>query len=49
MLIKGFDNALVGMEVGEKRSISLDVGDAYEGRDCDACVTPMPKMRITGT
>jgi len=29
MLIKGFDNALVGMEVGEKRSISLNVGEAY--------------------
>lgn len=29
MLIKGFDVALVGMEVGEKRSISLTKEEAY--------------------
>tara|TARA_R110000765_G_scaffold329254_1_gene420132 strand:+ start:55 stop:570 length:516 start_codon:yes stop_codon:yes gene_type:complete len=29
MLIKGFDSALVGMEVGEKRSIALTKEEAY--------------------
>ena len=38
MLIKGFDSALVGMEVGEKRSISLAKEEAYGDINPDAYV-----------
>ena len=32
-LIRGFSNAIVGMEVGETRSVTLEAEDAYGSRD----------------
>ena len=44
-LIKGFDDAIVGMAVGEKKSIHLTPEDAYGYRD-DGATLEMPKDKF---
>jgi peptidylprolyl isomerase len=41
-MIKGFDNALIEMEVGEKKTVSLSPGEAYGERKEEA-ITNVPK------
>lgn len=41
-VIPGFDNAVVGMEVGEKKEVRLEPGDAY-GERTDDRVIAVPK------
>jgi len=42
MMIKGFDAALPGMEVGDKKTINIPAADAYGEKDPTA-VIPFPK------
>jgi FKBP-type peptidyl-prolyl cis-trans isomerase 2 len=44
-LIKGFDDAIVGMEIGEKKSIHLTPEEAYGYRD-DSATLEMPKDKF---
>jgi peptidylprolyl isomerase len=42
-MIRGFDNALLGMSVGDSKKVALTPGDAYGDRDPDAFQT-IPKL-----
>jgi peptidylprolyl isomerase len=44
-MIKGFDAALPGMEVGEKKTISIPAADGY-GERSDEAVIPFPKENV---
>ena len=44
-LIKGFDQAVVGMEVGDKKTVHIEAGDAY-GERSDDRVFDLPKDRV---
>lgn len=45
MVIKGFDDGVTGMEVGEKKTINIPVGEAY-GTSNPEMVIEMPKDRF---
>jgi FKBP-type peptidyl-prolyl cis-trans isomerase 2 len=45
MVIKGFDDGLLGMEVGEKKTIEIPVEDAYGPKDPEAIIE-FPKDRF---
>lgn len=45
MVIKGFDNGVTGMEVGEKKSITIPFDEAYGARNPDMIIN-MPKDRF---
>ncbi len=45
MVIKGFDEGVTGMSVGEKKSIHIPFGEAYGPRNPDL-VIEMPKERF---
>lgn len=45
MVIKGFDDGVTGMSVGEKKTIHIPVGEAYGPKNPDM-VIPMPKDRF---
>jgi len=38
MVIKGFDDGVLGMEVGQKKTIEIPVDDAYGPRDPQAII-----------
>lgn len=44
-MIKGFDAALPGMTVGEKKTINIPAEDAY-GERSDEAVIPFPKSNV---
>ncbi|MEO9021915.1 MAG: peptidylprolyl isomerase [Ginsengibacter sp.] len=44
-MIKGFDNAIPGMAVGEKKTINIAPGDAYGEKNADAIIE-FPKSNI---
>lgn len=44
-VIKGFENAIVGMQVGEEKEIKVMPGDGYGERD-DSLVRPFPKGKL---
>ena len=44
-LIKGFDNAVIGMSVGEKKTVIISPADGYGERNEDMIVD-MPKANI---
>jgi len=44
-VIKGFDEGVTGMNVGEKKTISIPFGEAYGPRNPEM-VIPMPKDRF---
>jgi peptidylprolyl isomerase len=44
-MIKGFDAAMPGMEVGEKKTINISAEDAY-GERSEEAVIPFPKENI---
>ncbi len=44
-MIKGFDAAMPGMEVGEKKTINIPAEDAY-GERSEEAVIPFPKENI---
>jgi FKBP-type peptidyl-prolyl cis-trans isomerase 2 len=45
MMIKGFDEAVVGMEKGEEKKITLDPKDAY-GERIDEMIKEFPKDKM---
>lgn len=45
MVIKGFDDGVTGMEVGEKKTIHIPVAEAYGPKNPEMIVT-MPKDRF---
>jgi FKBP-type peptidyl-prolyl cis-trans isomerase 2 len=45
MVIKGFDNALMDMTVGEKKSVTIPVEEAY-GHKSDDMIIKMPKDQV---
>ena len=45
MVIKGFDEGVTGMSVGEKRTINISYNDAYGSRNAEM-VIEMPKDRF---
>lgn len=45
MVIKGFDNGVMGMSVGEKRTVTIPVEDAYGPRNPDMMIQ-FPKDRF---
>lgn len=47
-LIPGFDKALIGMKVGEKKSIHVPVDDAY-GQSNDQLVQEVPNEHLKGS
>jgi peptidylprolyl isomerase len=44
-MIKGFDDAIPGMEVGEKKTINIPAKDAYGEKNADAIIE-FPKSNI---
>ena len=44
-MIKGFDNAMPGMTVGEKKTINIAPEDAY-GPKSEAAIIPFPKENV---
>lgn len=44
-MIKGFDNALIEMEVGEKKTVTLNPEDAY-GNYNETAIIPVPKTQF---
>jgi peptidylprolyl isomerase len=44
-MIKGFDDAISGMEVGEKKTINIPAKDAYGEKNADAIIE-FPKSNI---
>ena len=47
MVIKGFDDGVTGMSVGEKKTINIPVNEAYGPRNPEM-VIEMPKERFPG-
>ena len=47
-LIPGFDNALIGMKVGEKKTIHVPVDEAY-GKSNDQLIQEVPKEHLKGS
>lgn len=45
MLIPGFENALIGMSAGEKKTVTIPPEDAY-GEHLDELVFPMPRADV---
>jgi FKBP-type peptidyl-prolyl cis-trans isomerase 2 len=45
MVIKGFDDGVTGMEVGQKKTINIPVGEAYGPKNPDMLIE-MPKERF---
>ncbi len=45
MMIKGFDAALPGMVVGDKKTVNIPAADAYGEKDPEA-VIPFPKENV---
>lgn len=45
MMIKGFDAALPGMSVGDKKTVNIPAADAYGKKDPNA-VIPFPKENV---
>lgn len=45
MMIKGFDAALPGMSVGDKKTVNIPAADAYGEKDPNA-VIPFPKENV---
>lgn len=45
MMIKGFDAAMPGMEVGDKKTVNIPAADAYGEKDPTA-VIPFPKENV---
>jgi FKBP-type peptidyl-prolyl cis-trans isomerase 2 len=45
MVIKGFDNALMNMTIGEKKSVTIPVEEAY-GHKSDDMIIKMPKDQV---
>jgi len=45
MMIKGFDAALPGMEVGDKKTVNIPAAEAYGEKDPGA-VIPFPKENV---
>jgi len=45
MMIKGFDAALPGMEVGDKKTVNIPAAEAYGEKDPNA-VIPFPKENV---
>ena len=45
MMIKGFDAALPGMELGDKKTVNIPAADAYGEKDPNAII-PFPKENV---
>ena len=45
MMIKGFDAAMPGMEVGDKKTVNIPAADGYGAKDPTA-VIPFPKENV---
>jgi len=45
MVVKGFDNAVIGMEVGEEKEVTLQPEDAY-GMPDDKAIQRVPKRMM---
>lgn len=45
MLIKGFDNALIGMKIGEEKDVTIKAEEAY-GPKRDDMIRPVPKKEF---
>jgi FKBP-type peptidyl-prolyl cis-trans isomerase 2 len=45
MVIAGFDNALIGMAIGEKKTVNIPVDEAY-GQKSEDMIIKMPKDQI---
>jgi peptidylprolyl isomerase len=45
MMIKGFDAAMPGMSVGDKKTVNIPAADAYGEKD-PAAVIPFPKENV---
>ena len=45
MMIKGFDAAMPGMNVGDKKTVNIPAADAYGEKDPDAII-PFPKENV---
>lgn len=44
-VIKGFDNGVMGMQVGDKRTVEIDVNDAY-GEKNEEMIIEFPKTQF---
>lgn len=44
-VIKGFDQGVMGMQVGDKRTVEIEVGDAY-GEKNDDMIVEFPKQQF---
>lgn len=44
-MIKGFDAAMPGMEVGDKKTVNIAAADAY-GEKSDEAIIPFPKENV---
>jgi peptidylprolyl isomerase len=44
-VIKGFDQGVIGMQVGDKRTVEIEVGDAY-GEKNDDMIVEFPKQQF---
>lgn len=44
-MIKGFDNAMPGMSVGEKKTVNISAGDAY-GEKIEEAIIEFPRVNV---
>ena len=47
MLIPGFESALIGMEIGEQKAVTIQPGDAYGERQAELVLT-LPRNDVPG-